>query len=202
MSDDGDRLGEAKAPKVDVGRSRPAIPIPKADEELTMPKYACRCGTVLDLVQTPAMPPITGVDYAIEPEVAGGMGKNIVFDRILGQGTFVRKLHYEFDGWLGDELLEGAASFIVTEKLAREIVQAQLTGARFDEVEISTSGEFQDLHPGRQLPKFVWLRIDGRAGHEDFGIAHKTRLVVSERALGVLQSSRIEQALVTEFPKS
>jgi hypothetical protein len=140
--------------------------------------------------------------YAIEPEVAGGMGKGTVFDRIPGRGTFVRKLHYEFDGWLGDQLLAGAGSFIVTEKMAHDIEGAQLTGATFDEVEVSTSGEFDDLHPGRRLPRFVWLRAAGKPGQDDFGLAGNVRLVVSERALKVLRTLGISHASVAEFAKT
>ena len=140
--------------------------------------------------------------YGIEPEVAGGWGKNTVFDRIPGKGTFVHKLHYVFDGWLGDELLESSACYIVTERLAHEIERAQLTGAQFHDVEISTSGEyddFQELHPDRQLPTFVWLKVEGSAGHDDFGIAPDLRLVVSEHVLDLLKAVGISNALITPF---
>ena len=54
--------------------------------------------------------------YLIEPEVAGGIGEHSVIDRSSGK-MVVRKLHYEFDGWLGDELLESTPCFIVSERL-------------------------------------------------------------------------------------
>ena len=43
--------------------------------------------------------------YAIEPEVAGGLGPNTVMNRTLHPPA-VSKLHYNLDGWLGDVLLE------------------------------------------------------------------------------------------------
>lgn len=137
--------------------------------------------------------------YFIEPEVAGGFGKNTVFERTPGRPTVVHKLHYEFDGWLGDELLESTPCFIISERMAHEIGKRNLLGVKFDEVEVTTSGEFQDLHPERQLPKFFWLRVEGRAGQEDFGIASDARLVVSDRAIEVLRVFGISQALLTEF---
>lgn len=137
--------------------------------------------------------------YAIEPEVAGGMGKNTVFDRTPGKPTVVHKLHYEFQGWLGDELLESTPCFIVSKRVAREIEKAQLTGATFDEVEVTTSEQFQELYPNRQLPKFVWLKVEGIAGQDDFGTAPDGRLIASERALGLLQGLGIPHASVTEF---
>jgi uncharacterized repeat protein (TIGR02543 family) len=132
--------------------------------------------------------------YRIEPEVAGGWGKNTVFTRTPGRPTVVHKLHYQFDGWLGDELLTSTPCFIVTERLAREIERAQLTGVRFDDVEVTTSDEFRELYPNRQLPKFVWLKIEGKPGQDDFGITPGLRLVVSERVLELLKPVGISHA--------
>lgn len=132
--------------------------------------------------------------YSIEPEVAGGWGKNTVFDRIPGKGTFVHKLNYEFDGWLGDELLESSPCYIVTERMAREIERAQLTGARFDEVEVTTSEQFRDIYADRQLPKFVWLRVGGKLGQDDFVLGPDRRLIVSDRALELLKRVGISHA--------
>ena len=80
--------------------------------------------------------------FYIEPEVAGGWGKNTVFDRTPGRPTVVHKLHYEFDGWLGDELLESTPCFIVSERMAREMKKMHLTGVNFDDVEVTTSEHF------------------------------------------------------------
>jgi hypothetical protein len=95
--------------------------------------------------------------------------------------------------------LESSGCYIVTERMAREIERAQLTGVRFDEVEVTTSGEFDDLYPDRQLPKFVWLRVEGKPGDDDFGLAQGVRLVVSDRALEVLRRIGMSNALVTPF---
>lgn len=141
--------------------------------------------------------------YRIEPEVAGGWGKNTVIDRIPGKGTFVHKLHYVFDGWLGDELLESSACYIVTEKLAHEIERMRLTGAQFEEVEISTSGEyddFQELHPEQKLPKFLWLKPTGKIGQDDFVLGPDSRLIVSGQALELLKKIGISHAAsITPF---
>jgi hypothetical protein len=132
--------------------------------------------------------------YVVEPEVAGGWGENTVFTRTPGLPTVVHKLHYQFDGWLGDELLESSPCYIVSERLAHDIRQHQLTGVEFDDVEVTTSGQFRDLYPDRQLPKFVWLKVAGKAGHDDFGIAQGLGLVVSERALDLLMQGGVSHA--------
>jgi hypothetical protein len=132
--------------------------------------------------------------------VAGGWGKNTVFTRTPGRPTVVHKLHYHFDGWLGDELLESTPCYIVSERLASEIERAQLTGVTFDEVEITTSEQFTVLYPNRQLPKFVWLKVGGKPGQDDFGVTSGLELVVSNRALELLERVGVSHAAsVTPF---
>jgi hypothetical protein len=90
----------------------------------------------------------------------------------------VNRLHYKFDGWLGDHLLESTPCFIASKKLAEKIGLEGLSGVELDEVEITKSEEFLELHPTRELPEFVWLKVKGKAGQDDFGIASDLRLVV------------------------
>ena len=132
--------------------------------------------------------------YVIEPEVAGGWGKNTIFTRTPGTPTTVHKLHFEFAGWLGDELLESTPCYIVTERLANEIQREALTGARFDDVEVTTSDQFRELSPKQLLPNFRWLKIEGKPAHDDFGITSDLRLVVSEGALQLLKRVGISHA--------
>jgi hypothetical protein len=141
---------------------------------------------------------VTGY-YFVEPEVAGGLGENTVLIRMPGRPVIVHELHYRFDGWLGDALVESTPCYIVTGRLAAEIAQSGLTGAGFDTVEISKSGQFDDLYPHRELPEFVWLKIEGMPGRDDFGTTSDMLLVVSERALAVLKASGIAHAHVARF---
>jgi|SRR5215471_10044156 len=140
--------------------------------------------------------------YFIEPEVAGSWGENtIVTDRSV-HAPIVSKLDYEFDGWPGDVLLESFPVFIVTE-FAKEKLQAlRATGVKFDRVEVSTSEEFEHFYPDRKLPNFVWLKVDGTAGRDDFGRAPAPdlRLVISDRALNVLRPLGISHAEIEDFP--
>ena len=45
---------------------------------------------------------------------------------------------------------------------------------------------FEELYPGRELPRFRWLDVHGRPGRDDFGLDSDFVLVVSERALEAL----------------
>ncbi|WP_229008359.1 hypothetical protein [Methylophilus sp. Leaf408] len=131
--------------------------------------------------------------YVIEPEVAGGLGERTVIDRSSGR-IEVKKLHYHFDGWLGDELLESTPCFIVSTRLANEIENQKYTGVMFSDAEITTSDEFNDLHENLKLPDFLWLKVFGVAGKDDFGMSSELNLVVSEPALQLLKQIGISHA--------
>jgi hypothetical protein len=138
--------------------------------------------------------------YRIEAEVAGGWGGNTVATpQAPGRPPVVHVLNYEFDGWLGDHLLESAGCFIATKQLAAEIELCGLTGVSFDSVEITKSGEFDDLYGDVALPEFVWMKVDGKPGEDDFGEVPYFHLVVSERALEVLTRAGLSHADITPF---
>lgn len=138
--------------------------------------------------------------YYIEPEVAGGLGEHTVMNRGVHPPT-VLKLHYKFEGWLGDSLLESFPCFIITNVAKHKLQEARLTGVRYDAVEVTVSTQFRELYPNRELPEFVWLRVEGQVGRDDFGVAPDGRLVVSQSALEVLQALALSQALITEFAR-
>jgi len=138
--------------------------------------------------------------FYLEPEVAGGLGSNTEMD-VTVHPPLVKKLHYEFAGWLGDVVLESFPSFIITEVARTRLSNCGMTGAGFDSVELSTSDEFKELQPHCTLPTFYWFRVEGRSGYDDFGIAPDHRLVVSERALNELAALGISHAVVTPFER-
>src|SRR4051812_34541577 len=126
--------------------------------------------------------------HAIAPEVAGGLGPHTVMDSSKHPPA-VSKVHYQFDGWLGDPIVESFPVYLVTEELAKRIRDAALTGVEFADAEVTTSDEFKELHPGKTLPPFVWLKPVGVAGRDDFGMGKENRLVVSDRALQLINAT-------------
>ena len=129
------------------------------------------------------------VRYALEPEVAGGWGDNTVADTSV-HPPVVQELEYQFDGWLGDELLESFPCFVVTKRLAGLLAEARLTGYCLAQVQVSKSEEFVDVHPETELPEFWWLQVTG-AESDDFSLNEEHRLVVSARTLGVLRQGKL-----------
>ena len=126
--------------------------------------------------------------YILEPEVAGGFGNNVILDATKHPPD-VSHLHYELDGWLGDDLLECFPCYIVTERLMLAICDNTENGYVFADVEISTSEVFKEIYLTKEIPKFHWLKVTGRAGSDDFGISSKSCLVVSEKVLGVMRNA-------------
>lgn len=133
--------------------------------------------------------------YCLEPEVAGGLGAGTVMDRSVSPPR-IKQLHYEFDGWSGDELLESFPCFIVTERLAHDIQRLDPTGAQFADVAITKSSQFEELHRAQPLPHFKWLRVTGTPGKDDFGISRDNRLVVSERVLKLLKTAAFSHCTI------
>jgi hypothetical protein len=111
----------------------------------------------------------------------------------------IHKLNFEFDFLLNDVLFKAFPNWIVTIPAKVAIQSEGLSGASFDKVKISKSPDFEELEPNQQLPKFAWLKVNGDAGRDDFGVTHDLRPVVSERTLQLLQRLGIPNAQVRDF---
>jgi len=136
--------------------------------------------------------------FLLEPEVAGGWGDDTVADTSV-RPPAVSYLHYEFQGWLGDELLESFPCYLVTEALGTTISQAGLSGFSLSSVKVTCSSEFAELQPDAKLPAFQWLRISGAAGQSDLGLSSDHLLVVSERALQAIGTHDIGNCAISEW---
>jgi hypothetical protein len=152
--------------------------------------------------------------FLLEPEVSGGLGDRTIYGseiNILQKGLNgkVKFLHYVFDGWLGDELLESTPCFIITNNLMNGLLAQEFTGFEIQKCEISKSDEFIDLHPDKQLPDFVRLlplgkiciterKYDSWSNH-DFCLSQRGELVVTRRVLDFLKKYSISYCDVTEL---
>jgi len=134
----------------------------------------------------------------IEPEVAGGLGEKTQMDNSFFP-PLIKNLHYEFEGWLGNDILESFPCYIVTEKLRDGIELEKLTGVSFDKVLISKSETFLELYPDRELPNFFWAKINGESNRDDFFITEKNGLAISERAYLLLKNYNIDRADIEDL---
>jgi hypothetical protein len=131
--------------------------------------------------------------YYVKPFVAGDFGKNTVLDNSV-HPPIVHKLHYEIDVWIGDVLITSFPCYLVTEEAKRELLEIGVSGVTFADVEVTASELFRRLQPQTKLPSFVWMKIQGRPEHDDFGMAPNHELVISERALDVFERLGNESA--------
>lgn len=109
--------------------------------------------------------------FQLGPEVAGFQGKGTVVANMpqLQSGIDfipeVTHLDYQFDGWLGDDIIEGATCYLVSDVLAAAMEQKNLSGYRLQAVTTSTTEVFdrwQSKMVERPLPPFVRVLMDGK----------------------------------------
>jgi len=124
--------------------------------------------------------------YLIEPEVPGSLGENTLANFDL-HPPIIEKLHFQFDGWLGDE------------RLATALSSSQLSGYNLEVAEISTSDVFEELYPECTLPRFSWLQVSGTIGKDDFSVTNDGLLLVSGRAMVLLQRYQLENADIVAY---
>lgn len=137
--------------------------------------------------------------YILSPEVAGSIfGPNSIVDMSVHPPK-VSRLNYEFDDWLGDDLLEDVGTYIVTARLKQALTELSPTGCTFDTAEVSKSERFNEMCPDQELPQFAWLKIVGRAGANDFGMSDDYRLIVSERVMRCLSKFKMNNCIIEKY---
>ena len=142
--------------------------------------------------------PLAAPFHLLKPEVAGGWGPNTEAEGHT-HPPIVTHLHYEFEGWSGDDLLTTFPEFIVTENLARALEQSGLTGFRLTPVETSKGDMWVQMHESRPVPPCRWLKITGPAGRADFGRTSLADLVVSQAALDFLGSFSLKNCQISPW---
>lgn len=134
----------------------------------------------------------------LKPDVAGGIGRGTIMDTSVHPPAG-SKLIYQMEGWFGDVIITTFPCFLVVSQAKQALQNIGSSGASFAHVEITKSDDFLELQPAVELPQFVWLKVSGKAGHDDFGIAGDLRLVISERVLDILDHLGIPSATVEPY---
>jgi len=133
--------------------------------------------------------------HIVKPEVAGGFGPNTVLDPSMHPPR-VHRLHYIFEGWLGDDLVESFPCFLATERLAEAVDAAGLTGVTWASVQVEKSEQMELFYPDIILPAWRWMRL-GATQRDDLWADASAALHVSDRALQVLRQFHIENASIS-----
>lgn len=139
--------------------------------------------------------------FVLEPEVAGGIGKK---SKILYENSKIKEvlfLDYEFEGWLGDDILTTHLCFIISEFLCDIIKISDLKGYQLQKIGISFLDFFLEVYNKKILPNFIRLLpfaindislIDKMS--LDFYLYKNTTLIVSEKALNTLKKLNLSNA--------
>ena len=116
--------------------------------------------------------------YTLQPAVAGGLGDGTVMDTTM-HPPLVERLHYEFEDWLGDDLVESFPCFLVSEPLAARLTAAGLGTFQLKDVALTMTPEAEELLADASFPDFYWLDVAGTAGRDDVGTTLTGLLVAS-----------------------
>jgi hypothetical protein len=135
--------------------------------------------------------------FIIEPDVAASLGEETVLDAAMHPPR-VEHLHIVMEGWFGDGLLEVFPCFLFREDLSKAIKKADLVGVEFTPLTMTVSEEFRHQSPRVDIPVFIWGKIVGAQEQSDFFLTDGHKLVVSDRALEILESFNIANAKVEQ----
>jgi hypothetical protein len=133
--------------------------------------------------------------YAIEAEVPGHLGEDALYSGDTS-GWNVTKMHLEFDGWMGDDIIQVLNCFLVTDKAKRLLEVAKLKGLSFERPIITKSADFLERQPDTTLPEFWWIRPPSSLGDGDVAIEGNGFLVVSETAMKEIHNLNLSHASV------
>lgn len=126
----------------------------------------------------------------IQPEVIVGLGEKTVFLEKEQPFKTVLKLHVQLEDWLGDDIMECYPCYLVTENVEKSLREQNFTGYEIDDVEISKSEYFADNYNlVKELPKFYWLKINGKVGENDLYLGDGKNLYASELLIKFLSEN-------------
>ncbi|HWK22880.1 MAG TPA: hypothetical protein VNS08_07605 [Ureibacillus sp.] len=152
--------------------------------------------------------------YFLEPEVSGGHGEQTIYgteENVKKEGISgkIKFLHYEFEGWLGDDLLESTPAFIVSIYLEEELKKSEFNDYKLEKCLISMSDVFMELYPNKEIPSFTrfiplgTVEVEGEnynnwSGHH-FCLSSKGELVVTQKALDFFKKFSINNCDITSL---
>jgi hypothetical protein len=119
------------------------------------------------------------------PHVAGQLGDGTVLDPTT-YPPGVRRVEYVLDGPDTDDLIESFPIFLVTERLARRLMNVGFTGFALGDASVAASREDHATYGDAPQPRFRWLRVTNVAS-ADVWLDDEHRLCVSDRFMEELR---------------
>lgn len=148
--------------------------------------------------------------YSILPEVPGTAGNRSVCNDWNARPLQLEKVHYELEMFPEDAIICTNGAYLVTRELAESFRMAKLKGFEIHSAEVTTGEKFAQWHGSPetetylekvQIPDFVWLKVVGSPGIDDFGLIESQDLdplIISEKALAILRTFQVQDCEVAE----
>lgn len=135
--------------------------------------------------------------HRFEAEVAGGLGEGIDFDP-RREPALAGPLHYEFAGWLGDDIVTTSGYWLVSGPLADALRASDLTGFELEDAVVTKEQQFDMLPLPRPFPD-RWERLvpTGSRPADDVVLEDRVDLLLSDRALSLIQGFETGEAFTT-----
>jgi hypothetical protein len=92
-------------------------------------------------------------------------------------------------GWDADDLVTSFPCFLVSDRLAKAMTEAHLTGLELADVEVTVDDQFRHFFPetADSLPGWRWLTPVGEPWASDLWVDERADLHASFRAMTVLR---------------
>ncbi len=131
--------------------------------------------------------------FFVEPEAAGAPAAGATADAVS----------CVFDAWLGDELVRAHPFLLATTSVGRSLLNLpDASGFHVARARVRTSAFFRQQNPGRRLPPFWALAVDGEPGRDDMGLTPDGALVVSRRVLDALLEFSVGRAVFAQYTRA
>lgn len=143
--------------------------------------------------------------FQLEAMVPGWIGEQSV-SKIIDNREVFEKVHYVFDDYPTDCIVERCPIYLVNEDLKRALETLGATGCQFDDAIITESDSYQGHTSSltdNSLPRFSWLKILGEAGSNDIGIRPpRMSIVISARVLELMRALGLHDCIVYSWPET
>lgn len=136
--------------------------------------------------------------YTIDPDVPG----ELTAETHQGTPESADKIGYIFDCWPEADIIQADPYFAVSLDLKQAIENEGLSGVAFGQCDCLKGEQFSVAspeHKNDELPKYYWLKVNGDAEKDDFGISDDLMLVISENARGVLSRFDLTRADIEDI---
>ena len=122
--------------------------------------------------------------YITEPQVPGYLGSHTTYTSQFP--ARVGDMHYVFNSWPCDDIIEAYPCFAVSDRLKAKIEEAGASGVNFLPCSVAMSEDISDSE-GANIPFFWRIEPTGVMRKDDVSLDKEHRLVVSDKVKRIIE---------------